>query len=66
MVKFDFHDNYMSLYALGDIVWKRQVFSKSLAGVKIRGIDKESRNKRLAFPFNLWVKNFRSNKENFK
>ncbi len=54
MIKFKPLKKYMSIYALGDIRWKKQEADKHLMGVRIRRVDKKSNGKNLNFPFNIW------------
>jgi len=57
MIKFELRQDNTYIYALGDIMWKKQVAGKYLVGVKIRRIDQESRSRKLDFPFNIWADN---------
>ncbi len=57
MVKFKHLRDYMYIYALGDIVWKKQSADKCRVGIKIRNIDQESRSRKLDFPFSWWLEN---------
>ncbi len=61
MIKFRLLQKYIYIYALGEIIWKKQTPNKQLVGVKIRQINQESRSKKLGFPFNIWIKNMRAN-----
>ncbi len=54
MIKFNSLKKYMSIYALGDIKWKKQEADKDLMGVRIRRVNKKSNGKNLNFPFNIW------------
>jgi hypothetical protein len=46
---------YDSVYAIGDVRWKKQDSDKYLIGVRIRQLDKESRRKKLDFPLDLFA-----------
>ena len=54
MVKFKLLNEYMYIYALGEIIWKKKLVNKYWVGIKVRKIDKESRGMKLDFPFNVW------------
>ena len=56
-MKFKVFGDYMHIYALGEIIWKKRIADKFQIGLKIRSIDQESRNMKLDFPFSLWLKN---------
>jgi len=40
----------------GDIVWKRQLKNRCLAGIKLRDMDNEAKSEILDYAYNRWVK----------
>lgn len=57
MIKFKLLKDFEYIYAKAVVIWKKQVSDKFWVGVKIDAIDKESRNGKLNFPFNMWLEN---------
>ena len=47
-------------YVLGDVVWKVQINTKSLAGVRFSEIDKGIKSEILDYAYDLWVENSKS------
>ena len=46
-------------FVLGDVVWKAQTSSKSLAGVRFSEIDKAIKSEILDYAYDLWVEKSR-------
>ena len=50
----------MFVHVLGDVVWKKNVETKCLTGVKLRNMDKEVKSEILDYVYNIWLEKVRN------